>query len=249
MRQDTCSLWFHPRSFVENNVKYRIASSRAIAKYKHSQAFLLSELSFNPYHEFSREAKEIILLKYDIWFDFLCEVEQFLLVSHSETMTKDFIDFVISLSDERVEYYHETMISNEEVFERKFLSVWEEVHTEIYNLFKKNISELYNITTGEFFGKMTDLLINTMNHTLFEVHEIDILFFTDGPLQFNFDSLCCDYKDAYGKTLVSKKIDIYFQVRKTEKIIIKQYTDVGIPFGLTPLKSELEEIGIEYKVI
>jgi len=248
-KNDRCSLYFHPRKFIENNIKYRISSGASIAKYKHSQAFLLTELSFNPYHEFSRIAKEILLLKYDVWFDFLCEVEQFLLVNSNKYIDEGCVRQIIDMSDERVAYYEETMGDNPDVFSEDYLATWKQVHEMSYNLLKENIRELKDLNASEFFDGMTEKLINTMNHTLYELHECDVVFFSDGILEFNLDSVCCTYHDKFGESLIVNKYDIYTKVRATDLILIKQYSDVNIPFNQTPLKRILEEKQIKYKVV
>jgi len=242
-------LYFHPRKFVENNIKYRISSGASIAKFKHSQAFLLTELSFNPYHVFSKVAKETLLLKYDVWFDFICEVEQYLLVQPGEIVTKDYICDIFKMSSERVDYYHSVMEENDYVFEQKYTSIWKEVHEMVYELLLKEIAELEGLNLSEFFDGMCEKLINTMNHTLYELHECDILIYSDGDLEFNLDSLCCDYYDEFGESLILSKYDLFMEIRPTKNIIIKQYSDVGIPFSITPVKKELERRKIQYKVI
>lgn len=250
MRNDSCSLWFHPRGFVENNIKYRIASGAAIAKYKHSQAFLLSELSFNPFHDFSKVAKEVLLLKYDIWFDFLCEVEQFLLVAEKDSACDGCVHRIIQMSDERVTYYEETMKQNPDIFNPEYLDMWLSIHAETYKLLVQNILDLQDLKSHEFFSKMTEVLINTMNHTLYELQEIDVLFFSEGDLQFNYDSVCCDFYDKFdGRMLIGETYDKFKEIRDTGHIIIKQYSDVAIPFSMTPLKAYLDDRKINYTVI
>jgi len=249
MRNDSCNLYFHPRPFVKNNIKYRIAAGSSIAKYKHSQAFLLSELAFNPFHEFSVEAKEILLLKYDVWFDFLCEVEQFLLVMESDTTDQATIKNVINMSDERVEYYKETLTSNDSIFSKEYTSLWLEVHEMSYRLLVSDINDMTGLTHAEFFASMTSKLINTMNHTLYELQEIDILLFTKKDFEFNLDSVCCTYFGKFGESLIGNKLKMFEKVRKSEKISIKKYADVDVPWELTPLKKYLDDRKIIYKVI
>lgn len=244
-----CGLYFHPRQYVKNNIKYRIASGASIAKYKHSQAFLLTELSFNPYHDFSNVAKEILLLKYDIWFDFLCEVEQYLLVQHPNKVSSSNIKSIIRMSNERVEYYLDILEKNNDSFLKDYTEVWKEVHSKTYELLKSQILSYEGQSPAVFFDAMTDSLISVMNHTLFELQEIDILFYTDGPLQFNLDSLCGVYDDFFNESLILNSYNVYSKIRKTDEIIIKKYSDVNFPFSQLPLKKILEENGIKYKVI
>jgi len=66
---------------IENNLPFRIESSRILSNFKLSQSFVLLELTKTRTHKFSTTAKELILAKYDTWFLFLMEVERILIMA------------------------------------------------------------------------------------------------------------------------------------------------------------------------
>ncbi len=244
-----CNLWFHPRKFIANNIKYRMASGRAIASYKSAQVFLMNEVAFNPFHSFSTVAKEILLLKYDVWFDFLCEVEQYLLVEDGKYVTESNIETIKLLSDERVQYYEYVMAENPGIFDDKYLVIWKEVHKLVYNFLTEQLNDLVGLNKSEGFKKLTNDLINIMNHTLYELYEVDILMFSDAEFVFNYDSLCVTYCATHEVPLIIKKLEIFNKIRKVNSIIIKGYDDAQIPFENSALKTTLEQKEISYKIL
>jgi len=250
MRTDGgCNLWFHPRKFVANNIQYRIASGKSIANYKNAQSFLMSEIAFNPFHTFSNVARETLLFKYDVWFDFLCEVEQFLLVEEGKYFTEETIKTVKLLSEERVRYYQTVIKDNPGIFEENYMKIWNEVHEMIYDYLVSSLTDLIGLNKSTAFSKLTEILINVMNHTLYELYEIDILQFSENDFIFNYDSVCTSYYDVFGESLILKKYEIFLKVRKPNGIIIKGYDDAPIPFEQSELKKILDKRGISYRVL
>jgi hypothetical protein len=248
MGRESCNLWFHPRKYVANNIQYRIASGKAIASYKNAQTFLMKEVAFNPYHEFSVVAKEILLLKYDIWFDYLCEIEQYFLVDEGKFISKDNIEILISLSNDRVKYYEFIMGDNPSIFHKKFLEIWLETHKVVYNHLIICMKNLEGLNKAEGFSLLTEKIINIMNHTLYELYEVDILMYSNESLVFNYDSLCNDISLENNACLILEKMKIFEKVRESKNLKIKVYDDAKIPFERSLLKKGLEEKNIKYKV-
>lgn len=243
----TNSTWLHPREYVANNIEYRIASAGAIAKYKQSQAFVLSELAFNPFHKFSFVAKEILLLKYDIWFDFLCDVEQYFLV-HPE-LNKDVIENIIEMSDSRERYYIETMRANKGTFKADYTDTWIEQHSKVYDLVKGKLRDMHITNPSSFYVAMSALFTEILTHTLYELQELDVIFYSDDIPVFNMDKTCFSYKQFTGHCLICERIEAYQKLRPFNDVIIKKYISDDIPFETTPTCEYLTEKGIKFNVI
>jgi len=79
---------------IENNLPFRIESSRILSNFKLSQSFVLLELTKTTTHKFSTTAKELILAKYDIWFLFLMEVERILIMSSNIDNVKKILLYI-----------------------------------------------------------------------------------------------------------------------------------------------------------
>ncbi|MCK5536493.1 MAG: hypothetical protein KAI79_06680 [Bacteroidales bacterium] len=239
------SKYFHPRPFVGNNIEYRIGSSAAQVRFKESQTYILNQLAFNPFHKFSVTAKEILLFKYDIWFDFINELEQYLLVTHNGNIDADNI---IGFSDIRAQYYKDTLIKQPEV-QNNYFMVWDHEHDVLYQYFINKIKEICNadMPRASIFGAIIDVLIKVMAHTLYELQELDIIFFTRDTPIFNLDELSCNSNQVncllYDRILNLKK------VRNFDSIIIKNYLNDAVPFKLTNLYKHLKEDNIKYIVV
>lgn len=223
------SIWMHPRKHVSNNIEYRIATANALASFKRDQGFIMGQVAHNPHHKFSRLAKEIMLLKYDVWYDYLNEVEQYILCNYD----KDILELVsgaIKMGDKRVIYYKETLEDN---FLRKeevgYISQWNDYHDKIYATLREEIICLKDssISGSQLFTKISGIITKAMNHTLYELQELDILRFSDDTPCLNIDDICIsilrDDDDAF-----LKRVYRFLEVRKFDSIIINQQTDVGL---------------------
>jgi len=66
--------------YAQNNINFRIVSSHTISKFKEAQAFDFNEINTAEYKDkFSKSTREIVLIEYDYWFNFLLEVERYFL--------------------------------------------------------------------------------------------------------------------------------------------------------------------------
>jgi len=79
---------------IENNLPFRIESSRILANFKLSQSFVLLELTKTTTHRFSTTAKELMLAKYDVWFLFLMELERIMIMTSTPENTKRIFDYI-----------------------------------------------------------------------------------------------------------------------------------------------------------
>ena len=241
---------FHPRKFIGNNIAYRISASAALSRYKESQTFILNQLAFNPFHEFSTTSKEILLFKYDIWFDFANELEQFLLINMNN-ITVDTAQEIIQLADIRVKYYKETLRNETELIDQGLFEEWNKSHIEMHKYFKTYILELFqtDLKAETLISAIIDALIKILNHTLYELQELDIIFFSDVTPVFNLDELSCSKVTKNIPCLIFKRILALRKIRYFDEIIIKNYLEASIPFNMTNLYLELENSNIKYTVI
>lgn len=73
------------KTYIPNNIKFRIVTSNAIARFKSCQAFDFNEVitEGNRFHESTRE---VLLLEYDFWFKFVIRLEKlFLTMGRNES--------------------------------------------------------------------------------------------------------------------------------------------------------------------
>jgi len=215
------------REFVPNNIALREIGAMCIGKYKEAQAIALSDLIHNKAHEFSKTAREILLLKYDIWFRWLVEVED---VLRRNAGNKDVPTIILNISDDLSNEYIDTLTGNPDIFDKEYIDIWLKVHGFMYKYLRTKIDKLTVEDMPKFMVDVTDTLIAIMANTLFELHEIDTIFL--GKKMFiSFDDICIDYHKVIGGTecLVADRLKAYHIHfgNLGDSIIIKDYSQAN----------------------
>lgn len=251
MTERDLTKYFHPRPFVGNNIEYRIGSSASLARFKESQTYLLNQLAFNPFHKFSNSAKEMLLLRYDVCFDLLCEIEQYILVEQDNLNICD----IEQLVNKREDYYHATMREQDGQINQEYFEFWVEIHNLVVSQYRGTLKEIVeaDMNLSSIFGSIVDLFIQVMNHTLYELQEIDIIFFTKKTPAFNLDPISCNVhirsEHTNGTCPMAERVKMMRTKRDFDHIIIKNYLDDSVPFKLTPLYEELKKMGVKYNLV
>lgn len=246
MTKRNSSEFFHPRKFIGNNIEYRIGTSSALARFKEAQSFLLSQIALNPYHKYSESAREIILFNYDVSFDFLCELEQYLLVKQENTDITE----IIELSEKRYDYIFEVLKKESVLINQEYLGFCVKIHDRLFSFFKEKIKEIYEtrVGIGSLFGSVIEFYIRVMNQTLYRLEELDTVFFSNKTPIFILDSLSC------GNNLymcpISEKVTLFRKVRPFDEIIIKDYLPLDeFSEKKELLKENLKKNKIKYTII
>jgi len=222
MRQS--NRYFHPRKFIHNNINFRIKTSEAMNLFKANQTFVLKQMTYNSKFEFSMVSKDIMLLKYDVWYDWLNEVEQLLL--GSDISREDNKRDILELASERKKYYEDTLRENFAGDDLKFVNFWIEIHEKLCSLLKdkiKNISSL--LKKEDFFFEITRITSNVMRRTLYELQELETIFFDSGEVNICIDNICIEIskKDV---NFFKDKINKYQNIKKFKRVVIKNYSDI-----------------------
>lgn len=237
--------------FYPNNIDFRIKSSKALEKWKNVQAFQLNQLVNGRFY-FSHTRREILLLKYDLWSKWLYEVENLCIElgsDHSENrVTEHDIQKVLDLAQKTTLKYKEIMTSGiTDRFDVDFVTIWLEVHELIYHYMLKCIETSAGKRFDHFFISLVDTLVEVMQYTLIEIHELDIIFcyrkencnfcykngfckrqktkeLLDGPFIVMVDISENAYR-KFGNCLITERLKIYKNHFELEEIYIKNYTD------------------------
>ena len=249
MKMRSESKYFHPRPFVGNNIEYRIGSSAAMSRFKESQAFILGQLAFNPFHVFSTSAKEILLFKFDIWFDLLCEIEQYILIEQENIKFKD----VWKMSEERQMYAFETLLGSD-IVDTVYFKRYLELTSLLKDFHQELLEEIIatDLNPASIFGAIVDLAVRALNHILYVVQELDVVMYSNKTPMINLDVLSCEisYPLSSGNLCPAiERLNIYQDIREFNEIIIKDYVEMDTPFNKTAFHDKLETSGIKYKLI
>lgn len=233
--------------YVENNVNYRIAATKAMIRYKSAQLFALSETAYNSVHDFSSTAKELLLLKYDISFMFLNEMEVYIL--RNDITNQGITDYLATLSGEWLSYYRETTVKNPQIFDSEFCKLYFEIYEPFTNFIRE--SERHHteeLSKAEWISKISDKLVKSTDHTLYTVYEIDVLLKGTKTPILSLDWTGYDHFNFYGTSLETKRLNIYLKYRDIQKIILKNYMDKSKPIFDAKVIEDLQSLGIEYSI-
>lgn len=240
----------HPREFIPNHIDFRISTAKSISHFKTAQGFILDQLSYNPYHKFSNIAKEVLLLKYDVWFDYIVELEQCYLANYDTASKQELVDIAKTLSNKRVDYYMDSLyneFSDEE--SRDYIDKWDIEHKSIYKYF---ISEMDTYTTESphaLYRAIIQDLTRLLNHTLYELQELDIILFSDKTPSFNVDDICYKLNKEDPKYLNSK-LDRYLSYRDLPftKVNLKNQTSGDVSIMCKVWINKLVKEGMTYSL-
>lgn len=241
-------------NFYPNSVQFRTASSKALERWKNVQSFQLSQLIKGKFF-FSKDRREILLLKYDLWSRWLYEVENICIEragDDNKRVTNADIDLIIALSDKTTQIYKNLMLVEHNAnFDNRFLNIWLELHETPQKYLIHQIRTLDGLTFEDFFTKLTAVLTSVMQYTLIEIHELDMILCkventcetrkytaecTDKKMLLHKDVvpfiIITDLIDhvfaALGKCLVCERLKVYRKYIHFEVIYLKNYTDAPI---------------------
>jgi hypothetical protein len=233
--------------YVKNNIYFRAISSHCIERFKNSQAALLTNVIDKKKYNFNETAIELLNISFDQWFRWLTVVEKFFLEASRIGVSE--LNYIISLADRRLETIEILVLSHPDVFDPKFVKIWFEVHNKLHEFFKVRIDNLITKDTEAkrpelILPFITNNLIQILNNTLFELHEIDNLIYNKGLPFVSFEEMCIEYASIYGHCILKDRLNIYnnngFNIKE---IYIKNYYD-GIEEIPNYIYTELKSIGI-----
>ena len=168
--------------FNSNCIEFRIQSAKAIEKFMNVQAFQLNQLVNGKFY-FAQDRREILLLKYDMWFRWLIEIENFFIElcgsksNQEKTTSKKDLEFIIKLADKTSKSYHNVILNvAPERFEEQFVKIWLKIHSFSYNYMIEELKDLEHLSFAKAFNIIVDILVYVMQYTLIEIYELDSLF-------------------------------------------------------------------------
>lgn len=223
--------------FFSNNIEFRVHSSRALEKWKNVQAFQLNQLVNGRFH-FDPTRREILLLKYDLWSRWLYEIENLcveLSGDHQEmsTSTSD-IDLIIKLAEKTATAYEDIMLrQHPERFDNEFVQIWLEQHDYVFQYMINKIKTFTVFSFDRLFSSIVDVLVDVMQYTLIEIHELERIFNNDSESGQSFDNtpfviitnLTELAKKEFNICLLCERLGIYKKYFNFTDIYIKNYTD------------------------
>lgn len=256
-RAKRCASYLDAYNFYPNSIAFRICSSRALERWKNVQSFQLGQLVNGKYF-FSKDRREILLLKYDLWSRWLYEIENLCIASASmgiQTATQDHVDTMIALSEKTTSTYKHLMTNQEKAnFDEQFVKIWLEVHELPYKYLIEEITESVGLDFETLFTKLTTALVAVMQHTLIEIHELDMLLCKNDDCLTSISATLSNEPHfviitgfvyqvfaSLGQCLICNRLRVYRKYTDLNSVYIKNYTDRPIR---PKLIENIENLGI-----
>lgn len=234
-------------NFNENNIHFRIYSSKALEKYKHYQSFNLNQLVHGKF-PFRKTSKEILLLKYDMWFRWLMRIEGYIVANNIEKIKEEHIDIFLYYASLTNALYQKTMQEYPQYFNPSFLNIWMKFHTLLHKYLHTQLKLSPTTDSTYFFNHISDILIEVMDSTVYELVEMEVMlnkyeisicpnknkmeeFSPAGSVPFLiYNSIGENYYKIINESLLANRVKLYKNYIPTlDKVYIKNYTDFSIP--------------------
>ena len=228
--------------FVENNIRFRIISSKMLERFKNTQSFTLTEMLHGQY-QFSKTAREIMLLSMDKWFQWLLLFERELIRNPSDVFDENMCLEMIQESHETTRLVREILMKHTEVFERDMTEIWL-TSTETGFLGWSEVLAAYSGKEDiEAFSGIATFLTEIMETMKFILYEIDYLV-SDGSDPFIcLTNTCHLAKTEYGIDILSPRINTYKSFfPEITRLTMKNYSDIK---SIKTCASELSTTSIE----
>lgn len=242
-------------AYVINNIRFRSVCAKALERYFNAKAFVLNELT-DERKQFSKVAREILLLSFNSYSEWVLNVESLMLTS--QIIAQEDLDLIYERQDALLQSNNEIFKVHDGVFDPGFVSLWHEVHPHILTAFRGRAQLAVGMSHMEAFPFVIDALVSGLQTTLFELYELDCLLGSDLVRQTcstntsHLDHLITyvnrediAYHSATGKFPLQERLDVYFAkaIRPDVMlpILVKNYTDEnvalknGIVVGEQPL--------------
>lgn len=169
--------------YTPNNIRFRIVSSSAIAHFKQDQAFDFNELINNEAYSFSPEARETLLLNYELWFKFICNLEKMMIRTlHSNDLLGDMTESIGQLAKDVLVELKDVIQTHPTIFNSTAPTT--SLVMRAHAPFSENVFDVIagssNNTMYIAFPKIVTAISNMLHNLLFILHEVENLKHDDG---------------------------------------------------------------------
>ena len=159
--------------YQRNNITFRIASSAAIAEFKRIQAHSFVQLSRKELN-FHDGAKEVVLLSYDRFSQWIYRVERICLTAASQNKTSEDLVPALTASFIDEQRISQSVIeSHLEVFSLPLVQYVKYIHTYTADMVSHHISTLGDLKVDSFYTQIVNMTNNYLQHILIAMHEFN----------------------------------------------------------------------------
>lgn len=252
--------------YCENNIQFRIKSSKLIADYKEMQEFNLKEMVYGNY-PFPEGTREIFLLKLDIWFRFTIQLEEELIKLGHNNISEVDLELIHNIAKTAESKY--TSIMEDDAhgnhFNSEIYEIWKETHKSLFEYLIKEVDSTIGLTPVESFEYIIVKLIEVLQTTLYELFEtinLDRIFkgvefetycsngFERGKIYLCYSEMCYLFRNRVGKNLLIERLSVYLRHFDIKEVALRDYSRSGIPIEcIQDTIQQLNFLGIDLDVV
>jgi len=235
--------------YTPNNIRFRIVSSCAIAQFKQDQAFDFNELINNDAYSFSPEARETLLLNYELWFKFIGRLEKMMIrTMHSNDAIGELVVAMDALAKDTLTELQDVIQTHPTIFntESPTTALIMKAHRPFIEHIFDTIGKSRDLSMYLAFPRIVNAISNCLHNLLFILHEVENLKKAQGE---NFLSMTQEIFEIWGVTGVcplQTRAELYSKAFSVNEFFIKNYSGRQVE----PLCFELMgQVGVTIKGI
>ena len=219
------------KSYIPNNINFRIVSSNAIAKFKQDQAYDFNEINQNR-NNFSGQAREVILLEYDHWFKWIVKLEKvFLMLSEDDDVDLLYQKTNILLQNE-MDDITEIMSIYTDYFSTELTSFMKFIHRYSFETLSGTVkTTLQENDVFSAYSRIVYMLSLYLQHVLLSLQEVESMIKRERSAgKIYFSDWCCEAAKIDNIYPLVKRVDFFknkFNI--TEFEIINHSNTLEIP--------------------
>ena len=156
--------------YRENNIVFRIVSADALSRFKKVQAHSFIQITRKDV-EFGRSAREILLLSYDRFSNWLYRMERTFLMSHRGPVSEDLKQTAFTTLIDELNTIEEVCERHPQIFDETIRKYVRLIHHYSAASMKKQFAEAFTLDQDKAYTKMTDVVSSYLQHLLIAMHE------------------------------------------------------------------------------
>lgn len=211
--------------FVENNIHFRIVSSKMLERYKNTQSFVLTEMIYGQY-KFSKTAREIMMLSMDKWFNWLVWLERTLIKDDKNVFTREIFEATIIQKRQVDDAIVKTTIDRPDVFSQYETEVWVQSRLSTIKSWEDIIRTIIGEDSKSAFSIISSFVTEAIESLKFSLYEIDYLVNVGKNPFLCITNTCMHAKLDYGVNILEYKLEAYTALfPDVKEYILKNYSD------------------------
>lgn len=238
--------------YRENNIVFRIASADALSRFKKVQAHSFIQITRKDI-EFGRAAREVLLLSYDRFSNWLYRMERSFLMAHHGPMSEDLKRTAFMTLIDEFNTIEEVCERHAQIFDdriRKFIRI---IHHYSSVSIQLQFNKAFELDQDKAYAKMVDVVSSYLQHLLIAMHEYNnnLLRGKNPFICISEFSLLASVEPAMvvqrAKFFVEELgADISFEVKNfTEHLDVSDCVDVLLVAGINAFPEKGDKHGFE----